>query len=86
MIDEAEIKSKNLLIGLGKAMRELRKQKNMTQNQLANRAGLSQPVLCRIERGGFYSLKLLCLVAEALDVEIEVNFLKKSPANSKQQV
>ncbi len=79
MIDEAEKKAQKLLVDLGAAIRDLRKGKKISQRELADKAGISQPVLSRIEQGGFYSLRLLCLVADALEVKIEINFL--SPVN-----
>lgn len=36
---------------IGSTIRELRQQRNMTQADLAERAGIRQETLCRIERG-----------------------------------
>jgi transcriptional regulator with XRE-family HTH domain len=58
---------------LGRQVALLRKQKNMTQQTLANLAGIAQPTLARFETGGvseFGSRKLLRLL-EILGYEIE---------------
>lgn len=58
---------------LGRHVALLRKQKNLTQQALADLAGIAQPTLARFETGGvseFGSRKLLRLL-EILGYEIE---------------
>ncbi len=58
---------------LGQQLAVLRKQKNLTQQTLANLAGIAQATLARFETGGvaeFGSCKLLRLL-ELLEYEIE---------------
>lgn len=57
-----------LYILVGKRVRQLRLQKKLTQEQLAERAGISTSFLGHIERGSRkLSLDSFCRIARALD-------------------
>jgi predicted transcriptional regulator len=58
---------------------QLRKEKNITQKELAERIGTSQPAIARLESGSYnkVSLSFLRRVAEALDAKPEVHLRKK---------
>jgi transcriptional regulator with XRE-family HTH domain len=58
----------------------LRKEKNLTQKQLAEEIGTSQPAIARLESGEYTKLSLTFLrkVAEALDAIPEIHLRKKA--------
>lgn len=58
---------------------QLRKEKNITQKELAEKIGTSQPAIARLESGSYnkVSLSFLRRVAEALDAKPEVHLRKK---------
>ncbi len=64
---------------LAKEVIELRKEKNLTQMELAKEIGTSQPAIARLESGNYknLSLKFLRKVAEALGAVPEVHIKKK---------
>lgn len=55
---------------------ELRKQRNMTQKELAEKAGTSQPAIARLESGRYknVSLSFLRKIGKALGAKPEVHF------------
>ncbi|MDO5323721.1 MAG: helix-turn-helix transcriptional regulator [Clostridia bacterium] len=58
----------NIYILVGKRVRQLRLQKKLTQEELAERAGISTSFLGHIERGSRrMSLDSFCRIARALD-------------------
>ncbi len=65
---------------LAKELIQLRKEKNMTQKQLAEQIGTSQPAIARLESGNYRNLSLSFLrkVAEALDAVTEIHLRKKT--------
>ncbi len=58
---------------------QLRKEKNITQKELAEKIGTSQPAIARLESGSYnkVSLSFLRRVADALDAKPEVHLRKK---------
>lgn len=55
-----------------------RKGKKMTQMQLAERTGISQPNITRFESGNYNpSLEMMVRIAAALDMKVEVNLVEK---------
>jgi XRE family aerobic/anaerobic benzoate catabolism transcriptional regulator len=55
---------------IGQRIRELRRERGITRNELAKRARSSGPSISRIEKGTHeQSLDLVCRVAAALDVK-----------------
>lgn len=58
-----------------------RKSANLTQEQLAKKAGTSQSVIARMEDADYdgHSLKMLRRLAAALDCRLQINF-QKQPA------
>lgn len=56
----------------GKKLRELRKEKNMTQIQLDNAIGFTQKTICSLELGKYQpSLQKLVKIAKFFDVSID---------------
>ena len=64
---------------LAREILALRQQKNLTQRQLAEKAGTSQPAIARVESGSYRNLSLAFIrrIAEALDAEPEIHLRKK---------
>jgi HTH-type transcriptional regulator/antitoxin HipB len=62
--------------GIGEEVRRLRIERGLSQQQLAERIGLPQSVIARLQAGGVEPrLSTLDRVAEALGAELEVHFL-----------
>ena len=61
---------------------ELRRQKGLTQRELAERANTHQPSISRLERGHLGSFEFLRRVAEALDARLEIRLTPKHPPSS----
>ena len=58
--------------GLGNRLLEIRKQRNLTQQQLAERVGVSRKTVNTVERGVFVPSTILALkLAEVLDAAVE---------------
>jgi len=64
---------------LAREIIELRKRQNLTQKQLADRIGTSQPAIARLESGSYQNLSLSFLrrVAEALGAIPEIHLKEK---------
>jgi transcriptional regulator with XRE-family HTH domain len=64
-------------------LRALRKARGLSQDALANRAGVDRTVVARLERGGQQDMRLSVLVglARALDVSIEKLVKRPQTAN-----
>ncbi len=75
-----------VLLRLGKRMKYLRRLKNLTQAQLAEKVGLSVNYISQIETGvASPTLKTLFILARGLDVEIKELFEFGLSANHKKQ-
>jgi transcriptional regulator with XRE-family HTH domain len=61
------------LFDIGTKIKELRKEKNITQEELAKRANISRVTLGKLERGyvGSISIKTLDIILDALGYEID---------------
>ena len=56
----------------GKKLRELRKEKNMTQKQLDNAIGFNNRTVCQLELGNYQpSLQKVVMIAKFFDVSID---------------
>ena len=56
----------------GKKLRELRKEKNMTQIQLDNAIGFNNRTVCQLELGNYQpSLQKVVMIAKFFDVSID---------------
>ena len=55
----------------GKNIRDLRMKNNLTQRDLADKSGLEESAIQRIERGYNSTLKTLLKLANALDITFE---------------
>lgn len=67
----------------GRRLRELRKAKGWTQEQLALRSGLSREYLSRIETGNRnVSLDVVQALSEALEIEAYLLFTKETDPDS----
>ncbi|MCW8895363.1 helix-turn-helix transcriptional regulator [Sulfurimonas sp.] len=66
------------LFEIGQKIKELRKDKGFTQEQLATISGISRVTLGKLERGlvASVSIKTLDILLDALDYEID--FMKKN--------
>jgi len=62
----------------GKNIRDLRMKNNLTQRDLADKSGLEESAIQRIERGYNSTLKTLLKLANAFDVELSCLFEKKN--------
>jgi HTH-type transcriptional regulator / antitoxin HipB len=56
---------------------DLRIKRGLSQRELAQRAGLQQPALARVESGKTASFKTLRRVAEALGAEVRISIVPK---------
>lgn len=65
---------KNLKNLLGKRICEVRKYKNMTQEQLAEKANIDQRSLSHIECGDTFPSRSLLDIAKALNIELKELF------------
>lgn len=69
----------SLCIDIGKKIKDIRRGQGLPQKGLAGRAGVSQQLISRIEKGREnVSMATLINIANALDRKIEINFLAKS--------
>lgn len=56
----------------GNKLRELRKEKNMTQKQLDNAIGFNNRTVCQLELGNYQpSLQKVVMIAKYFDVSID---------------
>lgn len=58
--------------GLGDTIRDARKKRGWTQEELAEEATVSRPTIARIEGGGVVSTANLTKITEALGLQIEL--------------
>ena len=69
---------------IGNVIKKARIKKNMTQQEIANRADVSRAYYADVERGRYtLSLKLLAKLGSILDINL--NFLKKIDGNTSQK-
>ena len=63
-----------ILLELGETIRRLRREKGLTQEETAGKAGISRPTLSRMEQGRFASVSVrsLCIILNMLGYEIEI--------------
>jgi DNA-binding XRE family transcriptional regulator len=61
---------------------ELRRQKGLTQAELAEQVGTRQPSISRLEHGQLGSFEFLRRVAEALDAQVEIRLASKHHSSS----
>jgi len=67
--------AKQVCIEIGNRLKDLRKKKNLTLKQLANRAGLSVSLISQIERAeSAASISTLTKVSLALNAKMETFF------------
>jgi DNA-binding XRE family transcriptional regulator len=64
---------------LAREVLELRRQQNLTQKELAERMGTSQPAIARIESGNYRNVSLAFIrrLAEALGARPEIHLRKR---------
>lgn len=69
---------------IGDVIKKARIKKNMTQQEIANKADVSRAYYADVERGRYTpSLKLLVKLGSILDINL--NFLKKIDGNTSQK-
>ena len=63
-----------MLSELGETIRRLRRETGLTQEEVAEKAGISRPTLSRLEQGRFanVSVRALFIILDILDYEIEL--------------
>jgi ribosome-binding protein aMBF1 (putative translation factor) len=61
---------------------DLRQQQGLSQRELAQRAGMQQPTIARLEGGQPASLGTLKRVADALNAKVEVRLVAKKAAET----
>jgi HTH-type transcriptional regulator/antitoxin HipB len=70
---DANVAAKVAAMLLGDAVQDARQEAGLTQAELAERIGIKQPSLCRIETGQVnVSISMLARIAEALGVPLKV--------------
>ena len=62
---------------------DLRIKRDLSQRQLAKRAGMQQPVIARLEGGKTASLRTLKRVADALDADVRVTLIPRQAASDR---
>ena len=69
--------------GITDAIAEARTQRNITQQELADRTGIAQTEISRLENGTRNpSIRLLPRLADGMDMELNVSFVPKNNASS----
>lgn len=58
-----------MVVNLSSKLRAMRKQKGLTQLELAKKIGVSESYICQIENGKMISIKKLDKLAKALGCE-----------------
>lgn len=58
-----------MVVNLSSKLKTMRKQKNLTQLELARKIGVSESYICQIENGKMISIKKLDSLAKALGCE-----------------
>lgn len=81
MIDEREAAVEAVCVKLGTSLRLMRLRRLMTVEELAVKAGTSEVLLRRLERGDWQqaSLRTIASVAFALQVELELQLIDMKP-------
>ncbi|MCI8463386.1 MAG: helix-turn-helix transcriptional regulator [Lachnospiraceae bacterium] len=75
LIEPQQISVRNDVI---QQYRKCRKDKKMTQSELASRTGISQPNINRFESGKYNpSLEMMVRIAMALDMELDIRLKEK---------
>jgi transcriptional regulator with XRE-family HTH domain len=64
-------------------MIDLRRQKGLSQRQLAELVGTHQPSISRLEAGHIGSITFLQKVADALDASVEIRFVPRQAASAR---
>lgn len=59
------------LVAIGVSIRQARRHQGLSQNELADQAGLSRPTIARLEMGHPVSTSSLFAAARALGLDIE---------------
>ena len=74
-----EYDSVEVEFALAREIVSLRQQRNLTQRELAEKAGTSQPAIARVESGNYRNLSLSFIrrLAEALGAEPEIHLRKR---------
>ena len=68
----AYLKNLEVLIAVGNRIREIRKNKNLTQSDIANNAGIATSQVGRIERGKLNpSISTLFVISLAMKIELK---------------
>ena len=62
---------------------DLRRKKGLSQRQLAQLVGTHQPSISRLEAGHISSLSFLLKVANALDASVEIHFVPRQVASTR---
>jgi transcriptional regulator with XRE-family HTH domain len=70
-----KVRDLSVMVQFGERLRQLRKEKNLTQKELALKAGLSTSQIARIETGKLNTtISTLVIISRAIDIELVVFF------------
>lgn len=80
--EEPDIPSDELdpTLGLGSVIRQIRKRRDMRQEELADRADIKRPTVANIEAGRqSLSVRQLKALADGLDMELVIRLVPREP-------
>ena len=75
---EASVKEEIRAYHIGEAIKQARKEKNLTQEQLGNLAGIQTAQISKIENGKNLTLSTLSRIFEAMGIQADLVFGKMS--------
>lgn len=80
----AAVDSERFNISLGYAICEARTRAGLTQKELADRVGMLQSAIARLENANYHghSMKILQRIAESLGSRVEIRFIKRQARKS----
>ena len=68
-----DMETKNIREEIGGKLHEIRRTRNMTQDELASKCGITRTTISKIERGRFsVSVDMLSRICEELGAKVEI--------------
>lgn len=69
-----DMETKNIREEIGGKLHEIRRARNMTQDELASKCGITRTTISKIERGRFsVSVDMLARICDVLGARIKIN-------------